>query len=586
MNPISIPTLLIYAIAALIHAPSRAEIVTVQWERIYNGPQVDVPNALAADSAGNVIVTGSSKRLGYSDYYTAKYSAADGTLLWEQRYDGPGGLEDFPVALLIDNAGNAIVTGSSTPVPAPFPRLDYYTAKYAAADGALLWERRYNAANGPDEAKAMAVDNEGNVIVTGISSDQQVVPDGGWYTAKYAAADGTVLWGIRRTGGVSPSTLTMDSAGNVIVAGDIPSEIDDTNAELYAAKLSATTGALLWERRYNGPGNNTDSAMDVVVDNEGNAIICAASIGTAGDFDFYTVKYASADGALIWAQRYDGTGNSHDHPNAIEVDEMGNAIVCGSSTGTSSDFDLYTAKYAARDGALIWEKRYHGTGDGDDYAAGVEVDGRGNPVVFASSLGSNGSMEFYTAKYAADNGVLIWEQRNGPVSDNLDYTPTKRLALTPEGGAVVTGRRRSQESSMDILTVKYNPVDLDLDDDGLLDSWEVTHFGSADAHRALDDSDGDGAVELLELAFGTDPKLPASVPAPAVVMEGGYLTTTITKHPCVRYLVETGGTLEARFSAASTTVLTDTATTLKVRDNIPVGTQSTRFLRVKVTGAP
>src|SRR2546430_11716057 len=36
---------------------------------------------------------------------------------------------------------------------------DYYTAKYAAADGVLLWEKRYNGpANRVDSATAAAVD--------------------------------------------------------------------------------------------------------------------------------------------------------------------------------------------------------------------------------------------------------------------------------------------------------------------------------------------------------------------------------------------------------------------------------------------
>ena len=40
------------------------------------------------------------------------------------------------------------------------------------------------------------------------------------------------------------------------------------------------------------------------------------------------------------------------------------------------------------------------------------------------------------------------------------------------------------------------------------------------------------------------------------------------------------------FSPASTTVLINDATTLKVRDNILMGTAPGRFLRVKVTAAP
>ena len=41
----------------------------------------------------------------------------------------------------MDGNGNVFVTGYSFLNP-QYP--DYYTAKYAAADGALLWEKRYN----------------------------------------------------------------------------------------------------------------------------------------------------------------------------------------------------------------------------------------------------------------------------------------------------------------------------------------------------------------------------------------------------------------------------------------------------------
>jgi hypothetical protein len=41
-----------------------------------------------------------------------------------------------------------------------------------------------------------------------------------------------------------------------------------------------------------------------------------------------------------------------------------------------------------------------------------------------------------------------------------------------------------------------------------------------------------------------------------------------------------------RFNTLWTTVLIDTASTLKVRDDYPIGTAPARFLRVKVTAAP
>ncbi|MEJ7655355.1 MAG: hypothetical protein WKH64_19490 [Chloroflexia bacterium] len=134
------------------------------------------------------------------------------------------------------------------------------------------------------------------------------------------------------------------------------------------------------------------------------------------------------------------------------------------------------------------------------------------------------------------------------------------------------------------------PSPEDADGDGLLDAWELTYWPTTIGHSALDDFDHDGYVELLELAFGLDPTTPNAGGLPLVTNEGGYLTMTITKQPGVTYEVQSAGTLlpaqPDSFSPASTTVLINNDTTLKVRDNTLIGTPPRRFLRVKVTAAP
>ena len=103
----------------------------------------------------------------------------------------------------------------------------------------------------------------------------------------------------------------------------------------------------------------------------------------------------------------------------------------------------------------------------------------------------------------------------------------------------------------------------------------------------MDDTDFDGRVELMEQAFNTNPLLPDIAAAPKAVNEGGYLTMTIATRAGVTYSVQSAATpADASFSAATTTVLINDATTLKVRDNELVGTPLSRFMRVKVTAAP
>jgi hypothetical protein len=133
----------------------------------------------------------------------------------------------------------------------------------------------------------------------------------------------------------------------------------------------------------------------------------------------------------------------------------------------------------------------------------------------------------------------------------------------------------------------FTPANDDFDGNGLLDLWEYAHFGNATGHSATGDNEQDGVINLLEEAFDTDP-LHSNAPAiPVVVNNGGYLTMTITKRAGVTYQVQSAATPDgAAFSAAATTVLVNNATTLRVRDNVPIGTPPGRFLRVKVTAAP
>jgi uncharacterized delta-60 repeat protein len=145
-------------------------------------------------------------------------------------------------------------------------------------------------------------------------------------------------------------------------------------------------------------------------------------------------------------------------------------------------------------------------------------------------------------------------------------------------------------SSLVEQVVAFSEGPGDEDNDGLLDSWELTYWPSTAGHRPEDDFDRDGLTELQELAFGLNPTLSDTALQPRAVEENGYLTLTINKQLGVIYEVQSAGTLLENqpdsFSAATTTILVESGTTLKVRDNSLMGTAAARFLRVKVTAAP
>ncbi|UCG91815.1 MAG: SBBP repeat-containing protein [candidate division WOR-3 bacterium] len=213
------------AILCLIYSTALFAQVDTAWVRTYNGPGNggDYARAMAVDTAGNVYVTGNSAtnpNWPYDhDYVTIKYNSA-GVELWVSRYIGPGdpgNNDDYALAIALDGEGNVYVTGHS---PGPGAYDDIATIKYYP-DGDTAWVRRYNGpANDVDAGYAIAVDAEGNVYVTGHSYDPAVSDD--YVTIKYNS-DGDELWVTRYNGagdgGDYARAIALDEAGNVYITG-------------------------------------------------------------------------------------------------------------------------------------------------------------------------------------------------------------------------------------------------------------------------------------------------------------------------------------------------------------------------------
>jgi hypothetical protein len=154
----------------------------------------DEAQKVAVDASGNVYVTGYSyNSAGNKDYVTIKYGP-NGNWLWGRRYNSPYDGDDEAKALAVDADGNVYVTGYSKNSDGDY---DYVTIKYGPS-GNWLWGRRYNSPyNRNDYVYALAVDAAGNVYVTGLSYQSYVNDD--YVTIKYGPG-GNWLWGRRYDG--------------------------------------------------------------------------------------------------------------------------------------------------------------------------------------------------------------------------------------------------------------------------------------------------------------------------------------------------------------------------------------------------
>lgn len=420
--------LLISALLAVFASVSFGE----QISRVlsYNGPgnQLDRCNAVVHDKAGFVYATGvswggSSKE----DFATIKFGE-NGDAQWIARYNGSGNNLDHASAITVDGAGNVYVTGWSRS-SSDYGSEDYMTIKYNQY-GVQQWAKRYDGAVGNDcyyydYAKAIWVDDAGNVYVTGQSWGNDDLMDD-YLTLKYNSA-GTLLWAKRYNGPASQSdivsSLYVDMSGNVYVTGG--SEAGNKEMDVLTVKYNSS-GSQQWAIRYNGPANKGDMGNDLKVDKLGYVYVTGGTWMSSGKFDYVTIKYNPA-GQQQWLKTFNGTANDTDMSTSLDLDVFGHAYVTGYSKSTgAASHDFQTIKYSTYDGAIMWSKNFNG--GGIDKAWDIKVvykpcsENTDVPCwdidvyLTGQSVGTGTSNDFMTIRYN-DQGVQKWANRfNGPTN--------------------------------------------------------------------------------------------------------------------------------------------------------------------------
>jgi len=386
----------------------RADTAVQAWVQRYShvADSEDGAQKVVTDHAGNVIVAGKTdERITGPDMLVIKYSGA-GVALWTNRYNGPG--NSHVNALAVDGSGNVFVTGYS---PGSGSSGDYATIAYSGA-GVPLWTNRYNGpGNGDDEPQAVAVDGGGNVFVTGYSAGTNVYPYNSDYaTIKYSGA-GVPLWTNRYNGSGnnsdSATAVAVDGSGNVFVTGNS------------ATLAYSGAGVPLW--------TNTDfSSAAIAVDGSGNVFVTGTSYGSGSPSDYATIGYSGA-GMPLWTNRYNGPGNGSDYAYAVAVDASGSVFVTGFETGSGSSYDYATIKYSGA-GVPLWTNRYNGPANNDDLATAVAVDGSGN--VFVTGESWNGSSyDYVTIKYTSAGAPLLTIARTAKNTVAVSW-PSPSLGFT------------------------------------------------------------------------------------------------------------------------------------------------------------
>jgi uncharacterized delta-60 repeat protein len=435
-----------------------SQTVYQQWVDRYNGSAnlYDGTTCIATDAQGYIYVAGSSYSINTNrDCVTIKYNQ-NGETMWVRKFSGAlafGG--DYLFAITVDNSGNVYVTGRCDNGAPTYS--DYVTIKYNSS-GVQQWASCYNGpANSTDEARAIAVDNSGNVYVTGKSPGLGGQSGYGYdiATVKYDV-NGNQMWVARYNGTANGddfgAAIGVDANGNVYVSG---STLGNDPPASYAILIKYNSdGVQQWIQRNNGPGNTGGGSNSLRIDGSGFIYIGGYSWNPTSNYDYLTMKYNS-DGVLQWYQRYDGGFGLGDFETAMKLDLAGNVYVTGKSTGQIhlADSIFVTIKYNT-DGIQQWVQLYPGTFNSVNVAHDLAVDNSGNVYVTGSSM-YNGMNHFITIGYNA-NGNEQWNMVYvGPGAGN-DFS--NAIAIDNYKNVYVTGASFGNGTDYDVATIKYTSL--------------------------------------------------------------------------------------------------------------------------------
>ena len=279
----------------------------------------------------------------------------------------------------------------------------------------LAWVARYSngITNGANQAVKMALDSNGNIIVTGFS--QNTNNQLGYVTIKYAP-NGTQLWAARYDSTTSPTgtpeAMAIDASNCVIVTGSAVTIKYDSN------------GNQLWTAPYAGTALATDSNVNVYV---------------AGFSKNFGTAKLTPQGSNVWLTTYvESYGKTVSQ--SVLVDRGGNVYVSGLDTdyyvppggpGYGPYVTLTTIKYSSN-GTQIWKSSYAPIPQSSNLQfGGAALDSADDLYLMSNWPGFVG---YFVTKYST-TGSNLWSMggNNNTFSQGLGF------ALDATGNLVVTG---------------------------------------------------------------------------------------------------------------------------------------------------
>jgi hypothetical protein len=387
--------------------------------------------ALALDPTGNIVICGASQNSSSNlDYVTLRYQP-NGSQMWAAAFDSTN-KDDVPRGLAVDTNGNTVVTGTSV------------TVKYSPA-GQQLWTAPYGG-------RGVAIDSNADVYVTGYLETQIA-------TAKLAANSGSNKWSK-----LYPSTyhvdfsqvIATDNNANVYVAGQTATALLGSKPTYYAFApvviAYTSSGQTIFSVQPASPPDQQDAFGGIAADLSTN---CYTTHMGYDAFGFITSKYTNSGRA--WLNGPDDSAGAK--ANGLALGASGSVY----SAGYTSSGRAITVFKANPDGSPAWE-RYAKAGPSAS-AAAIALDANENVYVTGYAGSSAISNDIVTIKYDKDGNQQWIQTYDGPAhGDDRGVA----IAVNKVGDVYVAGYETVLGGGTQIVLVKYTSQKIERHADGTI----------------------------------------------------------------------------------------------------------------------
>ncbi|MBK8498878.1 MAG: T9SS type A sorting domain-containing protein [Flavobacteriales bacterium] len=426
-----------------------AQAPPMAWQSFFDGslPGLDEANALLIAPDNSIYVTGGSTNIAPQGTITTIRYSASGAQLWADHPYGPSqDSQNKGVGMAIDPWGHVYVCANFSANAG-----DIAVIKYKPTG--RIWRHNYEqypTADVYDEARAIAVDAQGEVYVAGaITSTGGMGMDN--YLLKVDSA-GAQVWNndfAVSSADEYATDVAISPVGHVYVGGQWWNTAFSGGVNMSVARFNGQ-GAV-WNQSFEADGWSDYTAAIAPTANDGVLLCGSATINATADA---VIVARNAAGAELWHVVHAGTGNVDD--DAVEVSELSDGRVVAvvhsrEQVGASLRHAITTL--LIDDGAVVWSEQYLGDAALGAWPTDLAVDAADNIYISGYAVAAgNAHTDGVVLKYSAA-GALVWSIPYDGGSSKDDRF--NAIALNSAGDVVVCGSSHTTTTDSRYVTVQF-----------------------------------------------------------------------------------------------------------------------------------